>query len=45
MGRIVIPKETRKNSQVDTVDALEIFVEKDSFILQKYTAYGTCPIT
>ncbi|KAB5617836.1 transition state regulator abh [Bacillus thuringiensis] len=27
------------------MDALEIIVEKDSFILQKDTAHGTCPIT
>ncbi|MDT3494629.1 AbrB/MazE/SpoVT family DNA-binding domain-containing protein [Bacillus toyonensis] len=45
LGRIVIPKETRKISQVDTGDALEIFVEEDAIILQKYTSHGTCPIT
>lgn len=45
MGRIVIPKETRKTLQVDTVDALETFVEEDAIILQKYAAHGTCPIT
>lgn len=27
------------------MDALEIFVEKDAIILQKYTAHGTFPIT
>ncbi|ACK92937.1 putative transition state regulator abh (plasmid) [Bacillus cereus AH820] len=30
---------------MDTVDALEIFVEKDAIILQKYTAHGACPTT
>ncbi|MGG5741974.1 AbrB/MazE/SpoVT family DNA-binding domain-containing protein [Bacillus cereus group sp. IBL03679] len=44
LGRIVIPKETRKILQVDTDDALEIFVEEDAIILQKYTSHGTCPI-
>ncbi|QWH64182.1 AbrB family transcriptional regulator (plasmid) [Bacillus mycoides] len=33
LGRIVIPKETRKILRVDAI------------ILQKYTSHGTCPIT
>ncbi|HDW3058344.1 TPA: AbrB/MazE/SpoVT family DNA-binding domain-containing protein [Bacillus cereus] len=45
LGRIVIPKETRRNLQVDSGDVLEIFVEEDVIILQKYQSYGTCPIT
>ncbi|KIQ79428.1 AbrB family transcriptional regulator [Bacillus sp. L_1B0_8] len=45
LGRIVIPKETRRILQVDSGDALEIFVEKNAIILQKYQSYGTCPIT
>ncbi|MED1383868.1 AbrB/MazE/SpoVT family DNA-binding domain-containing protein [Bacillus mycoides] len=45
LGRIVIPKETRRNLQVDSGDVLEIFVEEDAIILQKYQSYGTCPIT
>ncbi|HDR6248083.1 TPA: AbrB/MazE/SpoVT family DNA-binding domain-containing protein [Bacillus cereus] len=45
LGRIVIPKETRKVLQVDTGDALEIFVEEAAIILQKYTSHGACPIT
>ncbi|MED3324652.1 AbrB/MazE/SpoVT family DNA-binding domain-containing protein [Bacillus thuringiensis] len=45
LGRIVIPKETRRNLQVDSGDVLEIFVEEDTIILQKYQSYGTCPIT
>ncbi|PEJ62473.1 AbrB/MazE/SpoVT family DNA-binding domain-containing protein [Bacillus wiedmannii] len=44
LGRIVIPKETRRILQVDSGDALEIFVEKDAIILQKYTSHGMCPI-
>ncbi|MBG9580096.1 AbrB family transcriptional regulator, partial [Bacillus thuringiensis] len=35
LGRIVIPKETRRILQVDSGDALEIFVEEDAIILQK----------
>nr|ABE11533.1 putative transcriptional regulator [Bacillus thuringiensis serovar tenebrionis] len=45
LGRIVIPKETRKILQVETSDALEFFVEEDTIVLQKYTPHGTCPIT
>ncbi|MRC75084.1 AbrB/MazE/SpoVT family DNA-binding domain-containing protein, partial [Bacillus thuringiensis] len=36
LGRIVIPKETRKTLQVETSDALEFFVEEDAIVLQKY---------
>ncbi|MBG9643348.1 AbrB/MazE/SpoVT family DNA-binding domain-containing protein [Bacillus cereus] len=45
LGRIVIPKETRKTLQVDTGDALEFLVEENAIILQKYKPHGTCPIT
>lgn len=45
LGRIVIPKETRRILQVDSGDMLEIFVEENAIILQKYQSYGTCPIT
>ncbi|MED2766039.1 AbrB/MazE/SpoVT family DNA-binding domain-containing protein [Bacillus thuringiensis] len=45
LGRIVIPKETRKILQLDTGDILEIFVKEDAIILQKYTSDNTCPIT
>lgn len=45
LGRIVIPRETRGILQMDTGDALEIFVEQDTIILQKYTPQGTCLIT
>ncbi|MEC2709725.1 AbrB/MazE/SpoVT family DNA-binding domain-containing protein [Bacillus thuringiensis] len=44
LGRIVIPKETRKTLQVETSDALEFFVDEDAIVLQKYTPHGTCPI-
>ncbi|AZJ24750.1 AbrB family transcriptional regulator [Bacillus toyonensis] len=45
LGRVVIPKETRRILQVDPGDTLEIFVEGDAIILQKYISHGTCPIT
>ena len=41
LGRIVIPKEIRQILQVDSGYALEIFVEEDAIILQKYTSHGT----
>ncbi|TJZ99919.1 AbrB/MazE/SpoVT family DNA-binding domain-containing protein [Bacillus thuringiensis] len=45
LGRIVIPKETRRLLEIKEKDLLEIFVEGEVIILQKYTYYGTCPIT
>lgn len=37
-GRVVIPKEIRKMFNINPKDEIEIFVEKDKIILQKYTA-------
>ncbi|MEH7044965.1 AbrB family transcriptional regulator [Bacillus thuringiensis] len=42
---MVIPKETRKKFTGGYSRCARNFVEKDAFILQKYTAHGTCPIT
>ncbi len=37
MGRIVIPKEIRKQLKIESnVDSLEIFIEGDSIVLRKY---------
>lgn len=36
LGRLVIPKEMRKNMGIGTDDPVEIFVENDRIILQKY---------
>jgi len=36
LGRIVLPMELRKTLDIDTRDALEIYVEGDSIILKKY---------
>ena len=36
LGRIVIPKEIRKNLGIRNGEALEIFTNEDSIILKKY---------
>ena len=36
LGRILIPKEIRSSMELDSKDSLEIFVENDRIILQKY---------
>ncbi|MED3324639.1 AbrB/MazE/SpoVT family DNA-binding domain-containing protein [Bacillus thuringiensis] len=45
LGRVVIPRETRRTLSIHEKDSLEIFVEGETIILQKYKPYGTCPIT
>jgi len=37
LGRIVIPKELRKNLRIDNGESLEIFVDEGSIILKKYS--------
>ncbi len=36
LGRIVIPKELRRKFEIEKDDPVEIFVEEDRIILQKY---------
>lgn len=36
LGRVVIPREIRKQLQIEDGDSLEIFVNKDEIILRKY---------
>lgn len=36
LGRIVLPIETRRSLDLNPGDGVEIFVEKDKIILQKY---------
>ena len=36
LGRIVLPKESRTSFELEPGDGVEIFVEKDKIILQKY---------
>ncbi|MGG1329433.1 AbrB/MazE/SpoVT family DNA-binding domain-containing protein [Bacillus tropicus] len=45
LGQIVIPKETRRIFDIHEKDALEIFVEGEKIILQKYKEYGACSIS
>lgn len=45
LGRIVLPVELRRNFDVKEKDPLEIFVDGDQIILQKYKPDMTCDIT
>ncbi|MGU3443726.1 AbrB/MazE/SpoVT family DNA-binding domain-containing protein [Bacillus cereus] len=45
LGRIVIPRETRRMLEIEGKDSLEIFVEGEAIILQKYKSHSTCPFT
>ncbi|OLR24663.1 AbrB family transcriptional regulator [Bacillus cereus] len=45
LGRIVIPRETRRTLEIHEKDAIEIFVEEESIIFQKYKSDGTCLVT
>ncbi len=36
LGRMVIPIELRRTLEIETKDPLEIYVENDKIILQKY---------
>ena len=37
LGRIVIPKEIRRNLKIRDGELMEIFVDMDSIILKKYS--------
>ena len=37
LGRIVIPKELRRNLRIQNGDSLEIFVDLNSIVLKKYS--------
>lgn len=37
LGRIVIPKEIRRNFKINEGDSLEIFVDNNSIVLKKYS--------
>ena len=37
LGRIVIPKEIRKNLRIKNGDSLEIFLDDEAIILKKYS--------
>lgn len=36
LGRILIPKELRASMEIESKDALEIFVDGDRIVFQKY---------
>ncbi|EJR80261.1 AbrB/MazE/SpoVT family DNA-binding domain-containing protein [Bacillus cereus] len=45
LGRIVLPKELRTTLGIAEKDPVEIFVEDEKIILQKYKSYDACVIT
>ncbi|HDR4408697.1 MULTISPECIES: AbrB/MazE/SpoVT family DNA-binding domain-containing protein [Bacillus] len=45
LGRIVLPKELRRTLGIAEKDPIEIFVEAELIILQKYKSYDACAIT
>ena len=45
LGRIVIPKELRRQLDIDTGTSLEIILEDDIIIVRKYKANQACIIT
>ena len=40
LGRIVIPKEIRKNLKIKENEVLEIFIENENIILKKYSSFN-----
>ncbi|HDX9530007.1 TPA: AbrB/MazE/SpoVT family DNA-binding domain-containing protein [Bacillus thuringiensis] len=45
LGRIVLPKELRRTLGIAEKYPIEIFVEEEKIILQKYKTYDACAIT
>lgn len=45
LGRVVLPIELRRALQIKMKDPLEIYVEEEKIILQKYEAENECLIT
>ncbi|MFJ7637704.1 AbrB/MazE/SpoVT family DNA-binding domain-containing protein [Peribacillus sp. NPDC097264] len=45
LGRVVIPIELRRTLGIKEKDALEIYVEQERIILQKYKPNMTCQVT
>ncbi|HDR6289230.1 TPA: AbrB/MazE/SpoVT family DNA-binding domain-containing protein [Bacillus cereus] len=45
LGRFVIPMATRRMFGMEVNDPIEIFIDGELIVLQKYVSYGTCPIT
>ena len=40
LGRIVIPKEIRKNMKIKDGESVEIYLDSDNIILKKYSPLG-----
>lgn len=45
LGRVVIPMELRRVLSIKEKDSLEILVNEDQIILQKYKPYYECVVT
>ncbi|OLR25736.1 AbrB/MazE/SpoVT family DNA-binding domain-containing protein [Bacillus cereus] len=45
LGRIVVPMELRRTLGIQVKDPMEIFVDSESIILQKYNPNNSCQIT
>lgn len=45
LGRLVIPMELRRSLGIEVKDPVEIFVEGDQIILQKYKPNMACAVT
>lgn len=45
LGRVVLPKELRRTLNIHETDPMEILVEEDRIILQKYQKTEACLIT
>jgi len=45
LGRIVVPMELRRTLGIQEKDPMEIFVDDESIILQKYNPNNSCQIT
>lgn len=45
LGRVVIPRELRRTLKIEEKDAIEIFVDGERIILQKYQPNMTCMVT
>ncbi|MCA0986511.1 AbrB/MazE/SpoVT family DNA-binding domain-containing protein [Guptibacillus algicola] len=45
LGRVVLPIELRRMLNINTDDAMEIFVEDDAVILKKYVHRLACQVT
>lgn len=45
LGRVVLPKELRDNLNIHESDPMEIFVDQENIILQKFKKAEACLIT